>query len=703
MTIPSGIPGLKRLPYELVSYIVQELDIEDVFNWSLCCKHFQYIIRDDHFCKPVVTVSRALDLFWVVRGEWRLMLSHQSKVPYSLEARKASKSGRYSQALRRIAKRREALSKASPYAMGIVACADSYVFFGGKLCYIIEARPKRWLRILDIHGSTDQELVVDIPKLISEAIPRATNCRKYKFRVLYQAAGIISCLFSFAIDETENWLLIIKPQSNQILETFRLASTARIFVRNNDRFLYFGTHSEEGADGLKKWVLKGYSLTSNSWLPQPRVFMGSLVGFDIGMTVCFEIFGDYFYGVSSKTLNEVDDPEWQSYYYCFRFPLNEPSLSKLEVMGSEDSWRRSHSEGPYDDRWGFLSLEMDETTGDIMILECRKEWSKGQSGSQRTYYSTEVTFRENTTPRVYQRPGVGTATRRGIGDRAQSDAPVRRRMDQYTHVGDASSNASLLVRSKTHFCAYIRCCHTFIDLIDDTVMDTSGAQRLRLQTGYRRLKPGAKLMSKEQLLENPWVFSEPSYQFSDQPFDQPLEHPYQPNTRYIWPPEQGSQEPDPSISRVRQLLDVEGYQGCITATGDERSVIYATSDGSKGSVQALVFITFDPAARFEGMTYGGNILGQQIPFDPHDGVDPDTGKQAKSSEVLQSSPNVSMGAAVRWSGVDTSNNELSLDATWTSSAGRFLPLHRDGSSVESWACYGNAMHSEIRRKLYFSR
>ncbi|KAJ3570003.1 hypothetical protein NPX13_g5884 [Xylaria arbuscula] len=677
MTASSGIPGLQRLPYELVSYVVQQLDIEDVFNWALCCKHFQYIIRDDQFCKPVVT----------------------AKVPHTLEAQEALTTGRYSRALRRIAKRREALSKASPYAIGIVACADSYVYAGGKLCYIIEARPKRWLRILDIHGSTDQELVVDIPKLISEAIPRAASCRKYRFRVLHQSAGIVSCLFSFAIDETENWLLIIKPEKSQILETFRLASTARIFVRNNDKFLYFGTHSEEGVDGLKKWVLKGYDLTSNSWLPQPRVFMGSLVGFDIGMTVCFEIFGDYFYGVSNKTLNEVDDPEWQSYYYCFRFPVNEPEGSKLEVMGSEDSWRRAHSEGPYDDRWGFLSLEIDETTGDIIILECRKEWSKGQSGSQRTYYSTEVTFRENTTQRVYPRLGAGTATRRGIGDRAQPVTPVRRRMDQYTHVGDASSNASLLVRSKTHFCAYIRCCHTFIDLIDDTVMDASGAQRLRLQTGYRRLKPGAKLPSREQLLESPWAFVESPYQSSDQPLDQPLDHPYQPNTRYMWPPEQGSRE----LDRVRQLLDVEGYQGCIIATGDERAVIYATSDGSKGSVQALVFITFDPAARFEGMTYGGDILGQQIPSDLHDDADLDADKQAKSSEVLQSSPNVEMGAAVRCSGADTSSDQSSLDVTRASSANRSIPSHRSAGSVESWAYYETAMHLEIQQKLYFSR
>ncbi|KAI1421097.1 hypothetical protein F5Y12DRAFT_59734 [Xylaria sp. FL1777] len=675
MTTPSGTPGLQRLPYELVACTVEYLDIEDVFHWSLCSKHFHYIIRDDRFCKPVI----------------------MNKVPGTLEAREASKTGHFSRALRRLAKRRDALSRASPYVVGIVGCADSYGFFNGKLCYIIEDRPQRWLRILDVHGSTNQELVVNIPMLLSHAVPQAANCRKYKFRVLYQAAGVVSCLLSFALRETENWLLIFKPQSRQILEAFRLSSTAKLFVRNNDKFLYYGTHSEEGADGFMKWVLKGYDLNSNSWLPQSRMYMSNLAGCDIGSTVCFEIFGDYFYGLSNQTLYEADDPEWQSHYYCFRFPLDDPVLSKLQVMKDEDSWRRKHSEGPIDDRWGFLSLEMDEGSGDLVILECRKEWLTGHSGSQRTYYTTEVVFHEETIRGGQQRFRTPTM-RRGVGDHPQSETPIPDRWPEYVHVGDDSSIASLLVRSKTHFCAYIRCCHTFIDLIDDTYMDTSGVQRLRLRTGYRRLKPGAQLTPRQPLLETPRTVSEPSMQADTQP--------YQANTIYIWPPEQDSLGPNHSLVRVEQLLNVPGYQGSVTATGDERSLIYATSDGSKGSVKALVFMSFDPATKFESMIYGGDILGQRTSHDPHEGPDPDENKRAKSSTMLGSSPNVTnvpMGA-VRCSGADVPINSPSLDAALASSTDQSLPpLDGNPSDSLSWARYENAMHFAIRRKFYFGR
>ncbi|KAI3326043.1 hypothetical protein HD806DRAFT_520747 [Xylariaceae sp. AK1471] len=632
-------PRLQRLPYELVAYIVKDLDIEDVFHWSLCSKHFEYIIREDRFCKPVV----------------------MAKASNTLEAREALKTGHFSRALRRLAKRRSALSQASPYVVGIVACADSYEFSGGKLCYIIEDRPQRWLRILDIHKSTNWELVVDIPMLIRATITRAAKSRKYKFRVLYQEAGIVSCLFSFALPQTENWLFIIKPQEQRILETFRLESTARIFVRNNEKFLYFGTHSGEGADGLRKWVIKGFDLHNLKWLPQPRMYLPNVAGCDLGSTVCFEIFGDFFYGLSNQTLFEVDDPNWTSHYYCFRFPLNEPCPEKTQVMKKEDSWRRQHFEGPIDDRWGFLSLETDETTGNIVILECRKEWLRDQSGSQRTYYTTEVVFRQQAGQEDQQRVRAGTMRR--LGDHPQCDDPIPVRSPRYVHAGDDSSMTSLLIRSKTHFCAYIRCCQTFIDLIDDTCMDTSGMQRLRLRTGHRRLKPDTGQISETLASDTPW--------------------------------------------KVQQLLNIDGHQGCVTATGDERSVVYATSDGSKGGVKALVFLSFDPAARFDDMECGGDILGQRIPHDSQEGRGPAAGGGAISSETWQFSPSVPLGAEdnVRRSNAYRVMSLPSLDAALAScgdhSPPPLLPTTPEG--IEPWASYKRPMHLEIQRKLYFSQ
>ncbi|KAI0442438.1 hypothetical protein F4803DRAFT_575608 [Xylaria telfairii] len=661
--------SLQRLPYELVAYIVEDLNIEDVFNWSLCNKHFQYLIRQDRFCKRVVL----------------------TKVPAALETREALETGGFARALRRIAKRRNALSQASPYVVGIIACADSYEIFGGKLCYIIEARPNRWLRILDVHGPNNWELVVNIPMLIRAALPQAVKSRRYKFKVLYQAAGIVSCLFSFALPDTENWLLILKPQTHQILEKFQLESIAKIFVRNNDKFLYFGTHSWTGADGLRKWVIKGFDLSRLCWLPQPRMFLSNMAGCDIGSTACFEIFGEHFYGLSNQSLFEADDYEWTSHYYCFRFPLNDPILSKTEVMGDEDSLRRKHAEGPIDDRWGFLSLEIDESNKGIVILECRKEWVKGQSTSRRIYYTTEVVFRQQAIQEGQQRERVVTPRR--LGDRPQSTTiPIRR--PDYFHEGDDSSVASLLVRSKTYFCTYIRSCHTFVDLIDNTAMDASGPQRLCIRTGYRRLKPGSHTILEKLASDWPKAGSE----FSEQPSMQL----YQANTIFTWPPEQDSSGPDPSLDRVRDLLNVNGQQTCVTATGDARSIIYAATDGSK-EPKALVLLSFDPSTRFEGMKYGGSIVGQQTLDNLMKGGNPDTAPLS----TLHFGPSVPSGAmnGTRCE-ADGSNGSASLpswDAALSSSAAPSPPSIPDAPEGNAWASWERAMHLAIGRTLCFSR
>ncbi|KAI1439269.1 hypothetical protein GGR50DRAFT_690613 [Xylaria sp. CBS 124048] len=667
MTWP-GAPGIQQLPYELVTCVVQYLDIEDVFHWSLCSRHFQFIVREDRFCKPVV----------------------MTKAANTLEARDALETGAFSRALRRLAKRRSALSRASPFVAGVVAHADSYGFFNGKLCYVTGRCPPRQLRILDVHKSTAWELVVDIPRLIQAAFPEVAPCRRYMFRVLYEAAGIVSCLFTSARDQTESWLLVIKPREQRILETFRLASTTKIFVRNNENFLYFGTLSAEGDDGFPKWVLKGFDLRNLSWLPR-TMYLANVVGSDIGSTVCFEIFGDYFYGLSNRTMFEADDPHWTSYYYCFRFPLNQPSVDKMEFMNNEDSWRRNHAEGPIDERWGFLSLETDEANGGIVILECRKEWLGGQSGSRRTYYTTEVIFRRSTAGLANQRRARSNTTRR-MGDHPSCDVPPPRRQPSHAHAGDDSTVAMLLVRSRTHFSAYIRCCHTFIDLIDDLgEEDTSSLRRLRLRTGHRKLEPSTstelELVSEESPWHTPWSLDEASNA------EPPVVPPAEANAIFTWPPEHPPSEPNPSLAKVWELFHVESCQSRITAAGDERSVIYATSHSKMGP-KSLVFLSFDPAARFEGMERGGNIIGQQTSHN-----DPRKGTKLASTG-LTGSPVWGAGKKI-CSSSGKGKSMPSSDLGLASSAGLGLLPTVEGPGC--WVSYEAAQHLTIQQTQFFGR
>lgn len=54
--------SLSKLPYEIISLIVQELDLDDVFHLGLL-RRFHYLIKEDRVCKAIleVTVTHTLE------------------------------------------------------------------------------------------------------------------------------------------------------------------------------------------------------------------------------------------------------------------------------------------------------------------------------------------------------------------------------------------------------------------------------------------------------------------------------------------------------------------------------------------------------------------------------------------------------------------------------------------------------------------
>ncbi|RYP55394.1 hypothetical protein DL768_000149 [Monosporascus sp. mg162] len=590
-----------------------------------------------------------------------------AKAPYALETREAERTG-FARALRRLVKRRSAVSQAYPYLIGIVGLADSYVYHGGVICYIVEARPKRWLRILDLHSSANIELVVDIPTLVTEAVLGTRKSTRYKFRVLHHAAGITTCLFSFALPNTENWLLVFKAGEQTIFEPLRLDSTARIFVRNNAEFLYFGTHSDDGGDGFRRWVLRGFAIKKNLWFPK-KMQLSNLVGYDIGSTACFEVIDDYFYGLSNQTAFEIEEIDWTSYYYCFRFRLDDPDTRKTQVMKRQDSWRRHHSEGPIDDRWSLLKLEKDEDSGKIKIVECRKEWLAGKSGSRRTYYTKEVVF-----PAAYNDSDwPATNSNEESDDQAANVIEYLNR----------PKSATLEERS-----AYNPSSNAFIDLIDDTSTEQVDAQCLRLRAGSRRLKPLLLGASNDLAKLHGQLRLEVE-----------MDMLYHPNQIYMWPPKLEPPGPDLVLKEIHNILNPPGYQGNITAVGDERSVVYSTG-GSSGELKALVYLSFDPSAKLHGMQRWGR--GRLLPegvkgglrwdsnnstCDPRGEVDRLRQPQCNSKEmnafVLSDSPSLPERAIF-------------------SSGGTPLPTFppRDEGKT-SWVWFERPMYRELPGKLTF--
>ncbi|KAI0595914.1 hypothetical protein F4775DRAFT_594884 [Biscogniauxia sp. FL1348] len=645
-----------------------------------------YLVEEESFCKATV----------------------MAKASFTVEARDAQRDGGYSRALRRLAKRYCAVSQASPYVVGMLGLADSYVFVGGVLCYILEARPRRWLRILDLRGPADVELVVNIPSLISEAVPRSSKSRKYKFKVLYHANGITSCLFSFAMPRTENWLLILDVQKQQIIEKVQLDSAAKIFVRNNLHHLYYGTHSEDGADGHRKWVISGFDIRNRCWFSN-KVHLSNIVGYDIGYNVCFEIIDNYFYGVSNRTAFELEAFNWTSYYYCFRFPLDDPQPRKIEEVDRHDSWRRKHSEGPIDDRWGFIALEQDEASGVIKIIESRREWLKGGSVGRRTYYTKKVYFNDDLSQQQAisrQADQVPSPTGDDSSEDDESsthseleseanDLTPQLRSPHDVHP-DESSEISLTTRSQIHLCSYSSSCQTFLDLVNDTPKEESSNQCLRLRTGHRRLKP----------VEG--SAAEPSPSDDELTIDNKIRHTYRPNEIYTWPKRQCSSEPDLGLDEVYQLLNPPNHVGYVSAMHDERSMVYASGEDPK-KLKTLIYLSFDPATKLAGMSHKRTDLG----LGQLDGsISPRRAQKGPGAHAEASVDNTTSEEARHISVDDRQKGAAIIDGPQT----QLPPDYQGGSFTDDqlrqtlpspggeagWASVQNAMHHEMRRKYSFA-
>lgn len=48
--------GILRLPYEIVSCIIQRLPLRTIFGLAQSCRHFEYLIRDNNLCKMLLKV-----------------------------------------------------------------------------------------------------------------------------------------------------------------------------------------------------------------------------------------------------------------------------------------------------------------------------------------------------------------------------------------------------------------------------------------------------------------------------------------------------------------------------------------------------------------------------------------------------------------------------------------------------------------------
>lgn len=287
---------------------------------------------------------------------------------------------------------------------------------------------------------------------------------------------------------------------------------------------------------------------------------------------------------------------WTSRYHCFRFPVSSGFRESIEVMNNDDSWRRHHVEGPIDDRWGFIKLiklEKDESSGQICIIESRKEIMTEQSRNRRSYYTTKVIFRHEDYSGESLSPHSDNNGRLGMGrsdshelQKSADDGTISRHLERSPHdyhVGDDSESNTCLTWRSTHLRSYHRPCNAFLDLIHETT--NGGNKTIRLRAGARHKAPVTTNFSETSLAG-----------FTAGELPSKL---YKPNEISCWPPNHDLGVTDPTFDALKQMLGISGGAETITADGDERSIVFI--NGGRNDPKDLIYLSFDPAAKMGKM------------------------------------------------------------------------------------------------------
>ncbi|KAI9369023.1 hypothetical protein BJX61DRAFT_183539 [Aspergillus egyptiacus] len=576
--------NLDSIPYDVFYQVASKLDCHDYIHLSRVNRSLYALTKSDSIARNTV----------------RSELLHTKE---GQEAERA-KNG-YRKAIGRLYDIKEAFATAQPYSASILGYGSSFLYSGGSLCYIYNDE----IRTLDVQGASQVEQVLNLPKVLHRVFPEydlenGMAC----ISLMNYNEGVVAFVFEM-YDRQEAWLLAVDlrrrstyEKSGRLRLRAPLESTQRLFVRHSRSYLFYGTHSAVGTHGYTQWEVNCADLNTGKVSSPNMIVLDKFAGNEIGQTVCFEVYQDHLYAVSTLVDFEEEEVDWTSYYVwiCLDPSLEIPS----DGVKTHRTWRRQHREGPINDTWSDLSLREDESTGQLMVLECRREWRNGGSENCRTYYIQHLPApadvdKQQSPSDYYLMPSLPDEPLAKTLDESckpNYERP-RERLRRHYHSeyeGDAEPKPRRdFILAKTKFRTYNTSASSYLDLVNDPLPrsgrrdgDLVPRDRLRVRVVSRKRKCP---MDEEGLLFKPELSEADgrSVENSEERFVSRGVH--------LWPP-------DDAPSELNHLLCPSKRTGQIQASADERSIVYSVNqDGLGPEHKALIFINFDPALRLPGL------------------------------------------------------------------------------------------------------
>ncbi|CAL5867961.1 uncharacterized protein PFLUO_LOCUS2184 [Penicillium psychrofluorescens] len=526
----------------------------------------------------------------------------------------------------------EAVATASPYSVSVLAYGTDFLYRQGVLCY----RVRQEIRLLDVHGAARQERVLNLQEVIPRLLGPESAAETQVSLLHYNDGILVFRLHGAAPDDS---LVVIdlerradnNTKRRRLLLHRRVPPSIPIVVRHSRSYLWYGMFTVMGSsEGV--WSILGVNLAT---MDKTECALPRFIAGDLGQTLCFEMYQDHLYAVSTQIQLDVEEDFSSFYHWICLTPGHQgrPWHGRL--------WRREHREGPINEMWTDLSVRTDEATGRPVILECRREWRDGKSENHRTYYTQSLPSPSEALASLPQ--GFFTAS----SDTSDSDnfddpllkpfavtpqpndqRPEKRLRRHYHPEYDPGSNPAKrhdFIAARTKHRGYHLAGATFVDLVNDPVPQADGVRprdRLRLRTISRKRRCPVDEVGEEG---PPGLLFRPTQtNATGLPVDGSEER-YSSRGMHLWPA-------DDAPAALHQLLCPNPNAGSVRAVYDDRSLLYSVScEGLPPDHQALTLISFDPSIRFPTLTSLRTL--QTPPFGPLCAVDPPRPSQSTSSGV----------------------------------------------------------------------
>jgi hypothetical protein len=402
-------------------------------------------------------------------------------------------------------------------------------------------------------------------------------------------------------------------------------NTNRIFVRNTKDVLFYGVHFTTGTThGHHEWVIRGISLCGKMFrkycrtqncdiesLDSEAIQLRDFPGSDIGITVAFKIHEGHFHALSNCSEFDVVEVDWTSFYHCIKFPIDDPREKSCVV--NPRIYRRQHAEGPVNDSWNGLGLQVDERTNKLMIVEARTEWPTGGSSHKRTFYAEALSFPISGVEIAVggQKTGPPGDPFSKILDDNSKWSPDQVREPWQNHPEEANAYANIAhglpsagkyILARTKFQWYNFTAGTFVDIVEDICSCCEhGKFCLRLRTGSRKPDPRMPARCYEQAQQKPRV----PIVYPPSSCPSPLQPPTlaERSKDYVYNPITTWPHKKDCTQKARRAHDIMNLDpGAETHSGidfkgfaDERSIVYLIrpSGANQDEHGKIVCISFD--------------------------------------------------------------------------------------------------------------